>query len=322
MDSTTDEMSTPEKSRDPATIEGDIEKTRSSMSSTLEQLHGKLNPTALKEHALEQLHEAKEAIKADVRAEIADVKTNLRRELAEAKSGFREATIGKVEHMVDDAQQTMKETGNGVLQAMRDNPIPTALVGIGLGWLFVNARSRRSHENTRSGPYGNASLGTSSASRAGRGLEANARRALDAATDGVKSIAHRVGETGEKIEESVETFAHDAGEAASDYAGRAKSSAMTMAHDARDTAVQWEGSVEKTLRDNPLPLGAIALALGLAAGLAIPSTEMEDQMVGPLRDDALDEVEALADQAIGTVEEAAGKLVDGTKPRAAQTGLT
>ena len=337
---------------DTSKIEADIEKTRASMSDTIDQLHGKLNPSVLKDQALDQFQQAKEAIKSDLRNEIDEVKRHLGQELAQAKSEFREATIGKVEHMVDDAQQTVTETSNTLMAVVRDNPIPAALIGLGIGWLFINARARggarRGNQRYMNASYTSTGRRTvegyagqlgeranrvahQATDRAGSLLHSAEDRAgslLHSAQDRAGSLLHDAGDRAgtlahsaqdqakkalDQATEGVQSFARDASGSVNEYAGRAKSTALAAAHDARDTAVQWEGTVERTLRENPLPVGAIALALGLAAGLAIPATRMEDQWVGEYRDRALDEAEVLAEQALGTIESGAKKLVENAK---------
>jgi hypothetical protein len=317
-----------ESSDDASKIESDIEKTRASMSSTLDQLHGKLNPEAFKDQALDQFQQAKEAIKSEVRSEIEDVKGLLRKELADAKSEFRAATIGKVEHMVDDAQQTVTETSNTLMAVIRENPIPAALVGIGIGWLFVNARARGgsrpgNQRYMRNGTYSSndrrsvegyaAELGQR-ASRIAHQATDRAGSLLHTAEDRAGSLVHSAQDQAtqalDQATEGVQAFARDARGSVGEYAGSAKSTALSVAHDARDAAVQWEGTLERTLRENPLPIGAIALALGVAAGLAIPSTRVEDQWIGEYRDHAIDEVEELAQDALGNIESGAKKLVE------------
>jgi hypothetical protein len=123
-------------------------------------------------------------------------------------------------------------------------------------------------------------------------VQDQAKPALDEATDEADTLVRRAGEVRSQLGHSAET----------------------LAHDARDVAGRWEGTFERTLRENPLPVGAIALALGVAAGLAIPSTRIEDEWVGEFRDKAIDEVEGLAEQALGTVETGAKKLVENVKP--------
>jgi ElaB/YqjD/DUF883 family membrane-anchored ribosome-binding protein len=71
--------------------------------------------------------------------------------VAGAKETVRDATVGKVEQMantagemVSNAGQTAQEAGSGVVETIRQNPLPAAMVGIGLGWLVNSARSKQS----------------------------------------------------------------------------------------------------------------------------------------------------------------------------------
>ena len=47
----------------------------------------------------------------------------------QAKDKVREATVGKAQ-----------EAGSGIVDTVKANPLPAALTGIGLGWLFISAR--------------------------------------------------------------------------------------------------------------------------------------------------------------------------------------
>src|SRR4029077_18521518 len=44
--------------------------------------------------------------------------------------------------------ETAKDTGPGLMDTIRENPLPAALIGIGMGWLFLSAR-RRAMERDR-----------------------------------------------------------------------------------------------------------------------------------------------------------------------------
>ena len=55
----------------------------------------------------------------------------------EARDKIREATVGRVERIVDDAGQTATQTGNNLVSTIRQNPVPAALAGIGIGWLVM-----------------------------------------------------------------------------------------------------------------------------------------------------------------------------------------
>ena len=92
-------------------IREDIEQTRSEMSQTIDELQDKLSPQHLK---------------------------------AQVKDTVREATIGRAEHMVSNAGETARGAGHSVMETIKENPVPAAMVGIGLGWLFMNNSNKAS----------------------------------------------------------------------------------------------------------------------------------------------------------------------------------
>src|SRR5215212_6703094 len=108
-----------EQTEDTAEIRAEIEETRAEMSDTIEAIQERLNPQHLKEQ----------------------VKDQVREQLQEVKATVREATIGKAEDMVRNVGDTLDEARYGLMETIRQNPIPAAMVGIGLGWLFMNQRS-------------------------------------------------------------------------------------------------------------------------------------------------------------------------------------
>jgi hypothetical protein len=117
-------------------IKADIEDTRTDLGQTLNEIQERLSP----EHVMGQVKET-----------------------------VREATIGKVEKVMERVNDTisnvtepamevmgragekLKETGSAVTSTVRRNPIPLALIGLGLGMFIVNRvrsaddRTMRSH---------------------------------------------------------------------------------------------------------------------------------------------------------------------------------
>src|SRR3954466_583870 len=104
---------------DTTEIRAGIEETRTEMSETIEAIQERLNPQHLKEQ----------------------VKDQVREQFQEVKATVREATIGKAEDMVRNVGDTLGEARYGLMETIRQNPIPAALAGIGLGWLFMNRQS-------------------------------------------------------------------------------------------------------------------------------------------------------------------------------------
>jgi hypothetical protein len=92
-------------------IRASIEQTRSEMSETINAIQEKLSP----QHLMEQ-----------------------------AKDSIRDATVGRVEEMVSNVGDKVGEmagqagdTAGGLLETIKQNPMPAALAGVGLAWLFM-----------------------------------------------------------------------------------------------------------------------------------------------------------------------------------------
>ncbi len=60
------------------------------------------------------------------------------------------------------------------------------------------------------------------------------------------------------------------------------------------------------LDQNPLAVGAVALDLGAAVGLAVPETEREEQMMGP----AHERVKRMAESKAGETTDKVGRVAE------------
>jgi hypothetical protein len=363
-------------------IRSEIEQTRASMSGTLNQIEERLSPAHLKEQVLEQFHDAKEKVKIEVKDEISSAKELVRHEIQEAKHAMREATIGRVEHMVHNAGETIQGTSNTLVSTIRANPIPAILAGIGLTWLFMSARNQRTIETRNYGPsrdfrgygarprgYGFDEGGRYPAygavgSQYGQYGEHDHEGTLEHGQRAVKQAVRRAGETAghladqvrdaagnavhgvrdaagnlvdqagnilQRAEDRVGHLAHDASDRVGSLVHRAEDAASHFAHDAseraayvaqqaRREAIRLENSVERTMRENPLAVGAAALALGTVVGLSLPTTRREDELLGGVRDQLFEKATHLAEDAVGTVREKVEGVVDQIGASDAQQG--
>ena len=89
-------------------IRASIEETRERISHDLDEIGERLNP-----------HNVKEDI----------------------KEGIREATIGRVEEMAREAGQRLSQASSGLVQTIKDNPVPAVIAGVGIAWLFFGQSS-------------------------------------------------------------------------------------------------------------------------------------------------------------------------------------
>jgi gas vesicle protein len=308
----------------PAQQRAQIAQTREEMGATIEELHGRLNPVVLKEQALEQFHEATESVKEELKerlqdakeavlAEIDTVKAKVNDEIVQAKAALREATIGKVENMMHGARDRVRDTSRSVKDVVVANPIPAALTGLGLAWLFIEGRRRRApraelREDIRMIPE-----------RIERIEPRPFDRDLVASPGGEKTTGQQVREfaqqAGERVTEAtheaastVKGLARDAKESVSGVAHKAQDKAVELSYGARDQARRAQRRSGEIFRNNPIAIGAAMLAAGTIIGLAVPRTKTEDEWIGGTRDDVVGKAQELAHQAIGKADEAVNRI--------------
>ncbi|MBA3353629.1 MAG: DUF3618 domain-containing protein [Blastocatellia bacterium] len=269
-------------------IKAQIEATRNQMGETIDAIQERLSFANISEQVSETVNNAIES----------------------AKDSAYDATIGK-------AVNFMKNVGNGVshagtLKVIKNNPLPLALIGVGAGLLvyqsFGSGRgsSRKGNgydrmkyydrDETGFGGPAIASAGKSLGSATTKAYEGIADKA-SAAVDNISGAAGTAYDTVSGAVGSAYTGAEDLAQRAYERAGEFG----TVAHERYD----------QVLEDNPLALGALAVAVGAAVGFAIPSTRYEGQLMGEARENL-----------VARAQDAAGSLVEKAKSVASEAGQT
>ena len=110
--------------------------------------------------------------------------------------------------------------------------------------------------------------------------------------------------------EGVSSVAGTAYEGVSNVASKTYEGVGNAAGFAYDKAGDLGGQVKESydyyIEENPLAVGAVALAVGAALGFAIPLTEAENEYMGEMRDNFFEKAQVTAQEAIGTVKQMAG----------------
>jgi ElaB/YqjD/DUF883 family membrane-anchored ribosome-binding protein len=275
MDEATDQISAAADSdENPEQIRAEIEDTRAVMSQTINEIQERLSP----EHLMGQ-----------------------------AKEAVRDATIGKVESVVETVGETIsevteparlmasragnaiKEVGTTVTDKIWKNPIPVALIGLGVGMLVVR----------------NFSNGKTTAPRTSL-----PNRRSDYALGDVGSVG-AAGQTRQTQLSTGPSTLNQVKETATDLAARAKDSATDLAARAKDSASAVGTRFSEVLRENPLAVGAVAVAAGTAIGLVLPSTRFESEYIGDTGEKIVDKVEDVARDALDKVQDAARQMAPG-----------
>jgi len=205
----------------------EIETTRARMGEVVEEIEQRLSPAhfreqlqIMKEDALDQFRDAKERVKGEIRQEVTTVKEEM-----------REATIGRMENMMHRTTAKVRRTGTSVVDAVRDNPLPLAMIGIGVGWLLASSRSdgRRGTEDDRI-----TTRGVYDDWEEEPGIGAKARSFVDQSRERVTEAVDRVEDRAHEISTEAKERVHEAGERSRRVARRTR----RRAEHARDAGLE------------------------------------------------------------------------------------
>jgi len=152
---------------------------------------------------------------------------------------------------------------NALGNAVRENPLPAALIGMGLVWLFTGARSP------------NAGFGAVAGGLSKVGAQVN---------EGARSFGQTISSTVGSAGDSVREESAAASRAASDAALSLTDTAREFASAAPAVSSQLFSTARSNLSDlmqrQPLLLGAIGLAIGAGVAAAVQATPAEKELLG------------------------------------------
>jgi len=191
------------------------------------------------------------------------------------------------------------------LDLIQQNPIPAALVGIGLGWMYMNRSSSSSDYRAQNGgyyQYGPQAVRHSN----GSGYRGTSEDA------GVMSRAtSQVGDLASSAQERVGDLASSAQEHVGD-----------MAETVMDQTQRAPGQVQRLIQERPLTAAAVAASLGAAVGLWLPSTQVENQLMGSASEQVMSRAQDMASETMEKVQDVAQEVRTTVKEEVQAKGLT
>jgi hypothetical protein len=134
-------------------------------------------------------------------------------------------------------------------------------------------------------------------------------------------IRQDIEETRGQMGETVEALGYKA-----DVPGRAKDKVRGVkeriggATPDGDQAKEGAKRAVGVAQENPLGLAIGAAAVGFLAGMAIPSTKIEDERIGPVADDLKDKAREAGQEAVERGKEVAQQTAEAAKETAVETG--
>lgn len=231
----------------------------------------------------------------------------------QAREQIREATVGKVERLMDDAGQTAQRTGDSMIETIRQNPVPAALAALGIGWLALRFRDQQATAayGGNGSQYRNRYLyqtrGTGYTSEYGtdygRGSDPlqPARDAADRVATGAQDAAGQAVDRAQRMGTDVQQAARSAVEQTQEKVQQAQ-------WQVHGTVGEAQRQFDRTLNENPLALGVLAVGVGAAVALAIPETQKERELLGEQRDKIVAQAESVASKALDQTEQRAQEV--------------
>jgi gas vesicle protein len=232
--------------KQPEEIEQEIARTRARISEDIDAISYQLNPQRFRERAEDTLHTAQEAV------------------------------MSTLHEVTDSVTNTVKETSSTVFDTIRQNPLPAALIGLGIGLLAAGSATAatqrhdapaddwRADEFGGAGQYGSGQYGASSLASGRASQNSGLLRwveeqpiavgiiaALVGAAIGLGAPATRyedrlIGEYGTEVRERAKHVVHDAADALKDKTKELRDKAK---HEFDKQAAAVESSV-KSLRED------------------------------------------------------------------------
>jgi len=314
----------------------EIEQTRGDMAETLNAIKDKLDPKALMDDAKVRVEEITanlaDKAKDTVHSIAEDVTSHAKAAGHNAVSGVvdeAKEAVGNVAHATQEklggVMDTAKGAGSSVLDMVKSNPIPAALIALGAAWLYMKKRDEASvsrYDQYRSNGYR-----YDYANDSGRSDSTNANfvdKAKDAVGDAASAVKDKAG----------------------DMLGGAKDAVGGAMGNAKSAGISFIETIER----NPIP--AAATALGIAwmvlkhqddnvgyrsqsssygynewdnnsgstngSGNVVDTVKEKAGQVGDAVGSAVDNVKEKAGQVAGTVKDKAGQVAEQARQRAGE----
>jgi hypothetical protein len=296
-------------SAEPEEIRAQIEQTRTEMSETISAIQEKLSVSNLVE-------QAKEEISGQVTGVYNSAKQALFGSAAERFGGFMAKVEKNFNQISEDYGPAVSDASRTVVRTAKSNPIPFALIGLGVGMLLWNSRSKsyktRSYNYKRSRHEGELDYDYNDTE-----LQNFAPRKST-----TKRAYNAVSSTANQAYEGVTGAASSAYEGLTSYAGTAYDQAGNLGAKAKDAARWTSETYSNQLEQNPLIVGAVALGLGAVVGLSLPSTQIEGEYLGEYRENLIQKAQDAAGGLLDKAQQVAGSVIDKAQEAAGDVAQT
>ena len=296
-------------------LKAQIEETRSQMGETIDAIQEKLSFQNISDQVKEQVSE------------------HISSAFETAKDTVYDATIRKAGNFMQSMNKSVNKSldefsSSEAVRIARANPLALSLIGLGVGLLLMNGYKKKSSYRYADGNGGNrgkgayASGGAAYGSGGSRNQPSMLKSAQDKITGTATSAYESVGNVASGAVDSVSNVAGSAYSSVTNAASSAVDSVTGAASNAYSSVGDYAGKAYEKVGDlrtqateqydyyieeNPLAVGAVALALGAAVGMALPSTRVEGQLMGEHKQQLLQKAQDTAGELVDKVKQVANE---------------
>ena len=224
-----------------------------------------------------------------------------------------------------------KDTYQTVARYVKQNPIPSLLVGAGVAWMIIEATSGEEketrsstgtvpNEGMRSGPT--TQYYQTERDESGPGIAESAKEKLEHAKEAVAEVAGTAKEKVSALGGAATVAAEDAGRRAQQVYQEGRSTALKMGRSIESgyhsSARQLEGAME----EYPLAVGIGFAALGALIGVLLPRTRREDELLGEQSDQLVEATKEKGQELLERGKAVTERVAESALDEARQQGLT
>jgi hypothetical protein len=282
-------------------LEREAENTRADLVDTVDKLHSRVSPKAIKEE-----------VKAYALEASSDLIHNLERRARENPLQTVAVAAG---------------LAYPVWRLLINIPAPILLVGAGLALTKMGGSPRSMGSHERRGGRDDASLNLSEAVENLKEKSASAAgEAKSAITSGVTALGDRATATISGATTSVRNAASDTAAAVRDTLSDTYQSGLAAAASAGDqlteTFTQSRDTLAQVIESHPFVVGGVGLLIGAVIASALPVTHAENRLFGDTSDDIKTRAHNITSEGLQVATAAAQDVYHGSVSRAQEQGVS
>ena len=187
-----------------------------------------------------------------------------------------------------------------VYNVAKENPLPLFLIALGAGLLLFKKPERNKGMNYR---------------LKGKNHRKNYENRETHQSSTLESTRDKISETASSAYQSTTEFADNAYQNVRETANRTYEKVSDLGNQARE-------QYDYYINENPLAVGAVALAAGVGIGMMLPTTRYEDNLMGETSRNLLSMAKDKTTETVQSLKSAAGQATDTLKDATGQAATT